>query len=154
SPASQPARLEEELAARGYERSTEVLIETLDSSLEADVSPDVRVMREPDAQWLDVWFAVRRYPRAEAQRVLPMLGGDAVFARIDDVSVGRAAAHGGWVAITSMETPPEARRRGYARSILGALAAWARDRDAALCLAVEAANAPARALYEGVGFAP
>ena len=83
-----------------------------------------------------------------------MLGGDAVFARIGDVAVGRAAAHGDRVAITSMATLPEARRRGCARAILGALSAWARERGAALCLAVEATNEPARALYESVGFAP
>jgi hypothetical protein len=38
----------------------------------------------------------------------------------------------------------EARRPGCARSILGA----------AICLAVEATNAPARTLHEGVGFTP
>lgn len=154
SPASQPAGLEEEFAARGYERSTEVLIETLDSAPDIGLSGDVEVTREPDARWLDVWFAVRGYPRSEAARLLPMLGGDAMFARIDEVAVGRAAAHGDRVAITSMATLPEARRRGCARSILGVLAAWAFDRGPALCLAVEASNAPARALYEGVGFAP
>src|SRR5207244_8767855 len=103
---------------------------------------------------VEVWLAGRGYPRAEGQRVLPMLGGDAVFARIGDIAVGRAAAHGCRVAITSMATLPEARRRGCARSILRALAGWARERDAALCLAVEATNTPARTLYEGVGFAP
>jgi len=149
SPASEPADLEEELAARGYARSTDVLIETLDSAPDLGVSSDVEVLPEPDERWLDVWFAVRGYPR-----VLPMLGGDAVFARIDDVAVGRAAAYGDRVAITSMATLPEARRRGCARSILAVLAAWACERNAALCLAVEATNEPARALYENVGFAP
>jgi len=154
SPASEPAGLDDELAGRGYERSGEVLIETVDSPLDREASAEVRLLREPDEHWLGVWLAVRGYPRAEAHRVLPMLGGDAVFARIDDVAVGRAAAHGDRVAITSMATLPEGRRRGCARSILGALAAWADERGAAICLAVEATNKPARALYEGVGFEP
>jgi N-acetylglutamate synthase len=38
--------------------------------------------------------------------------------------------------------------------VIGSLAAWAADRGVrGACLEVEAANAPARALYEGLGLA-
>jgi GNAT superfamily N-acetyltransferase len=154
SPASEPAGLDGELAAQGYERSTEVLVETLGSPPDVRPPAGVLLATEPDALWLDVWFAVRGYPRARAPDVLPMLRGDAVFARVDDVAVGRAAVHGGWAAITSMATRPGVRRSGHARAILSALIAWAREREARLCLAVDATNDPARALYEDVGFAP
>jgi ribosomal protein S18 acetylase RimI-like enzyme len=44
------------------------------------------------------------------------------------------------------------RRRGLARRVLATLAAWGRDNGAdSACLAVEAANTPARTLYESFG---
>ena len=53
-----------------------------------------------------------------------------------------------------MRTHADFRRRGHARRVLGAIADWAAAQGAGqLFLSVEEANAPARALYEGVGFA-
>lgn len=70
---------------------------------------------------------------------------------------GRACGHGGatkgLVAINLLRTQPEYRRRGLARCVLGAMARWAASQhSAALYLRVEENNAPARALYERVGF--
>jgi GNAT superfamily N-acetyltransferase len=153
SPASEPAGLDDELAARGWERSTDILIETL-AEPEAEEQAGVELLPEPDERWLDVWFTIRGYPRERAGDVLPMLGGDAVFARLEDAAVGRAAAEGDWVAVTSMATLPAARRRGCARAILRTLTAWAQRRRARVCLAVDATNGPALALYERAGFRP
>jgi ribosomal protein S18 acetylase RimI-like enzyme len=156
SPASEPPDLDDELGRRGWSRSGEVLLETAPAPAVSRPGRGVVLSDRPDESWLDVWLAVRGFPREEVERTLPMLGGGAgtLFARVGDVAVGRATAHDGWVAITCMGTLPEARRRGAARTVLDALTAWAAEREACLCLNVEATNLPARALYESSGFAP
>jgi GNAT superfamily N-acetyltransferase len=63
------------------------------------------------------------------------------------------AIHDGVICYESVVTDPRRLRRGYARRVIGSLAAWAADRGATgACLEVEAANAPALALYAGLGF--
>ena len=86
SPASEPGGLDEELERRGWERSSDVLIETADASA-VEPDRDVDLVDRPDAAWLDVWLGQRFFPRDQADRVLPMLGGgdgDTVFARLND----------------------------------------------------------------------
>ena len=72
---------------------------------------------------------------------------------------GEAAATGltvlteGWAAIFLMRTHPAHRRQGLARDILAALLGWAHGEGATHAyLQVEAANAPAIALYEVAAF--
>ena len=154
SPASEPARLDDELAARGWERSNDVLIETADA-FAAEPDREVALLGRPDDAWLDVWLGSRVFPKDRVDDVLPMLeSGDSVFARVGEDAVGRATHHGGWVAVTCMATRPEARRRGAGRAVLAALTGWAYRREARLCLNVDAANEPARGLYESAGFKP
>ncbi len=63
------------------------------------------------------------------------------------------AIHDGLICYESVVTDPSRQRRGYARRVISSLAGWAADRGAqGACLEVEAANAPARALYEALGF--
>ena len=51
-----------------------------------------------------------------------------------------------------MITDPRRQRRGYARRVIAALAAWAGDNGAeGACLEVDASNAPALALYDTIG---
>jgi N-acetylglutamate synthase len=70
------------------------------------------------------------------------------------VACGMGAAADGLVGINLMRTHQSHRRRGHGRQVLGAIAEWALAQGAgALYLCVEQANAPARALYEGAGFA-
>ncbi len=156
SPASEPAALDAELGTRGYDRSADVLIEIAESPA-IEPAAGVHLAAEPDETWLDVWFAVRGYPRGDEARVLPMLraaSGETVFARIDGLAIGRAAVHAPWGVVTSMGTRPDARRRGLARSILAALVGWALDRGLTPCLNVDSTNGPARRLYERAGFEP
>jgi GNAT superfamily N-acetyltransferase len=52
----------------------------------------------------------------------------------------------------SVITDPQRRRQGLARRVMAALAFWARAGGAGgVCLPVAADNAPARALYAGMG---
>jgi N-acetylglutamate synthase len=157
SPASEPDGLDDELDARGWERSGDVLIEVAAASPAAEADVRVRLAHEPDDTWLDIWLAVRDFPRDRADRLMSMLCGpgvDTVFARLDELAVGRATAHDGSVGITCMATLPGARRRGAGSAVLAALTAWAAVRASRLFLNVDAANGPALALYEQAGFEP
>lgn len=73
---------------------------------------------------------------------------------------GRVAAYGGmWVIlgsaeITSIATCPEGRRKGYGERLMRALMAWAYEEleITEFTLEVRVSNAPARAMYEKLGF--
>lgn len=152
--AARPAGLDSALAARGYElRGAPVSVET--APLEEVVSRsggDAEVSDEADDAWLELWAGSRNFDNREAARELLMLG-DAAFARVGDVAVGRGVVAGPWLGITSMITVPEARRRGHARAIVHALARWASKRGCTdAMLQVESTNEAARALYAGLGF--
>ena len=54
--------------------------------------------------------------------------------------------------LDNIAVAPEARRRGVADALLGALTGFGREHLAALMLEVRASNAPAIALYEKHGF--
>lgn len=59
----------------------------------------------------------------------------------------------GEVEIHNVAVAPEVRRRGLARRLLGVVLAWAARAGAERALLeVRAGNAPAQALYEGLGF--
>ncbi len=82
----------------------------------------------------------------------------AAFAIRSDESGIAALAYGaiqnGLICYELVVTDPSRQRRGYARRVISSLAAWAADQGVrGACLEVEAANAPARVLYEGLGFA-
>ena len=105
-------------------------------------------VREPDAVW-------RAWTADAAEGVDKVLlvaeDGDAVhgvvggFRRLDP----------GEVQLVSLWVDPDARGRGVARSLIRAVATWARDRGAAdVVLFVQEANAPGRALYLRAGFRP
>ena len=154
--AAQPDGLDDALAARGYElRGAPVSVETasLDEVI-SRTSGDAEVNDDADDAWLELWAGSRNFDNRAAARELLTLG-DAAFARVGDVAVGRGVVAGRWLGITSMVTVPEARRRGHARAIVHALARWASARGCTdAMLQVESTNASARALYAGLGFVP
>ncbi|HZQ81154.1 MAG TPA: GNAT family N-acetyltransferase [Gaiellaceae bacterium] len=152
--ASLPAGLDDALAARGYVVPQQpVCVETAPlPAVEADGR--VALAAEPDDEWLGLWAGSRGFDDEATARALLTGGpGQAVFARIGSVAVGRAVAVGSWLGITSMVTVPSARRQGLGAAIVGALAAWGRSRrcERAL-LQVERDNHPARSLYARFGF--
>jgi ribosomal protein S18 acetylase RimI-like enzyme len=105
-------------------------------------------VREPDAVWRD-WTAgaadsVDRvlFVAEDGDALLGVVGG---FRRLDP----------GEVQLVSLWVDPDARGRGVARSLIRAVATWARDRGAGnVVLFVQEANAPGRALYLRTGFRP
>ncbi|MYT97748.1 MULTISPECIES: GNAT family N-acetyltransferase [unclassified Streptomyces] len=162
-----------ELERQGWRRevTTEVRIAALApvGDLDADVSA-VRLAREPDAAWLS------RYQRfsTPGPHVLRVLGsgpsvwfatvaggarGEGAGAGSGDgeppAAIGRCVVDGRWAGFMAVEVAPEHRRRGLATAVMAALARRALDEGAsAAWLQVEEDNEGARALYDGMGFAP
>ncbi len=145
--------------------------------LDADVSA-VRLTREPDAAWLSryqrfstpgpqvlrvlgsgpsVWFATvagggsgGSAGEASGEGAGEGSGGDEPPA-----AIGRCVVDGRWAGFMAVEVAPEHRRRGLATAVMAALARRALDEGAsAAWLQVEEDNEGARALYDGMGFAP
>jgi GNAT superfamily N-acetyltransferase len=162
-----------ELEAHGWVRevSAEVRIAALAPIADggADVSR-VGLSRACDAAWLG------RYQRTGEVRpavVQVLSSGPSVwFARIDAppgadradgadgpggagaaAAIGRLVVDGRWAGFAAVEVAPEHRRQGLAQAVMTALARKALEEGAsAAWLQVEAENAPARALYDGMGF--
>lgn len=80
-------------------------------------------------------------------------GGPSVWFASAPGVIGRVAVDGAWALFGAVEVAPEMRRRGLARSVMGALARRAYAEGAvAAHLQVEADNVAARALYDRLGF--
>ncbi|GMA86046.1 hypothetical protein GCM10025868_12960 [Angustibacter aerolatus] len=111
----------------------------------------------------DAWLGVYRY-RGEplpgvAERLLRSAPAQVLAAVRDEagrtVAVARGASSRGWTGVTATEVVPEHRRRGLAGRLLGAIAEWGLTRgDRSGYLQVAETNAPARRLYDRVGFVP
>ena len=105
-------------------------------------------VREPDAVWR-AWTAEAAegvdkvlFVAEDGGALLGVVGG---FRRLDPREV----------QLVSLWVDPGARGRGVARSLIRAVARWARDLGAAdIVLFVQEANAPGRALYLRAGFRP
>jgi ribosomal protein S18 acetylase RimI-like enzyme len=71
----------------------------------------------------------------------------------DGTARGAASLDGDWLCVHSLAVDHEQRRRGLARLVLAELLDWGASRGARTAwLHVEGDNAPARGLYEGLGF--
>jgi GNAT superfamily N-acetyltransferase len=163
--AAKPAELDGWLADRGYVIDAPVVVMTqnLEGFAEGNESLELEttVLSYPSADWLFVAIERGRFAGARApfSGILARIGARGAFAlsRTNEgpVAVGLGVVDGELLGIFNMMTVPEARRRGAARSILRALAAWGSEHGAAVgYLQVERDNAPARALYASSGFSP
>jgi N-acetylglutamate synthase len=150
------------LAAQGYSGEGLSLVLHADiGAVSAMRDPDVQLLLRPTPQWFAAMAQLQRHTKKQAglyRRIVERLALPAAFAiRSDDrgiAAVAYGAIQDGLICYESVVTDPSQQRRGHARRLITSLAGWAADRGArGACLEVEAANAPARALYEGLGFA-
>jgi ribosomal protein S18 acetylase RimI-like enzyme len=156
--------LDELLAARGYALEAPVSVQIAEADAVAGVngSPAASARPAVERTLTNDWFVTSVSTRfagvAEVYRgLLARLGDRAAFARAEldgqCVAVGLGVIDDGWCGIFSMHTLTPHRRRGIGRTLVQALAQNARDRGAhQLYLQVERDNAPALALYRGLGF--
>ncbi|GAA0612165.1 GNAT family N-acetyltransferase [Kribbella sandramycini] len=172
SPAAQPADLDDQLAARGYQSKNPTLVQSAAiAAVLANLSaPDaaVNISTVPDEAWMAAWWQTDGHggaaEQATARQIL--VGGSALYAdlRID----GRIAAIGrlalvdggafevdatGWSGLYCIAVDPAYRRRGLAQAVIHGLLHEATNRGFdQVFLSVLADNAPALALYERLGF--
>jgi len=154
----EPADLATHLAGLGYRPHTRTLVMTGPASGEAESA--VCVHAAVDDTFEAVFAAagagdpgdtrerletLRRVPAPRAFALAAAAGAPA--------AIGACAVEGEWAGVFAMRTAPLHRRAGHARRVLSALMAAARQTGARRAwLQVEADNAPALALYNGLGF--
>ena len=157
-----PASLPDTLAHRGWRSLNETLVMTaplvdaiahLPSPtglvLSADYGPAIdAIIRDTaasDAEYAERSAIAARTPQPRQFAMLTRGGATA--------AVGLTVVTGAWAAIFLMRTHPPHRRQGLAHDILAALAEWAKTAGATHAyLQVEAANAPAIALFRAAAF--
>lgn len=160
---AQPSHLDTLLAERGYAAvaTTRVLARPLEGPPVTPAAPGVAidVAERPDDAWLAGWLDVKAAGRAvdtDLARAV-VTGSPALYLTARDeagvTGVVRAATAGDWVGLSCLMVAPRARRRGLAGLLSArALTEAAEGGARRAFLQVEAANAPAVALYAGLGF--
>ncbi|BBA99883.1 putative acetyltransferase [Actinacidiphila reveromycinica] len=144
----------DEVARAGWTHEADTLVRTAPlgplTDLPEPPGAGVELSRAPDAAWLAAYHRTGELADA-ALRVVS--GGPSVWFAGAPGAIGRAVVEGPWVLFGAVEVAPGQRRRGLATAVMGALARRAYDEGArAAYLQVEADNAAARALYDGLGF--
>ena len=159
SEVSSPADIDDILARRGYERGADHLTLARDIA-GGSLSPpaDVVMMREPRADWLDIYLAGLSSDRRDAApRILAGLPPQRAYfgcmraGRL--IGSGLSIVDGPLASVQCMATLVDARRQGGARAVLQAIEAYARSAGCSrLYLQAEAGNAAALSLYQAFGF--
>ena len=165
TPLAEPADLDERLAARGYgafETSRALHNPDLGGIAPACLPEGVTLRLDPTPGdgWLDAYLALTPLDARKAAALARMLGlivPQASFGWLHEdgrpLAAAFATVQGGLMGTYDVVTAPEARRRGLMRALLGHLTRWARDAGAVSgAIFVVATNAPAAALYEGLGY--
>ncbi|MFJ2864735.1 GNAT family N-acetyltransferase [Kitasatospora sp. NPDC087314] len=120
----------------------------------------VRLARTADAAWLSLYRRVGEDEALEEAARQVVHGGPSVwFATVPGapgqppLAIGRCVIDGPWACFGAIEVAPYARRAGLATTVMAVLAARAAEEGATGgYLQVEADNAGAIALYDGLGF--
>lgn len=120
----------------------------------------VRVSSDLSQEWFDVSGRRGRHAGHASTylELLRRIPGEVGYALAtfdgEPAAVGLGVCQPPWLAIASMWTLTQFRRRGAARAILAGLEHWGIERGVTrLYLQVEADNAPARTVYREAGFA-
>jgi len=150
--------LDAALAARGYSlHDASILLEGTVAGLAAPVLDATAIDCEGRLACMDaIWAAGGIGPARLA--VMDRVAGPRAFllGRLGDrpAACGFVAVAGGIAMLHALEVAPFARRQGIGARLTRLAAHWAAGQGAArLALAVTDANAPARALYGGLGLA-
>jgi GNAT superfamily N-acetyltransferase len=158
--------LDAALRARGWPayNPTVVLVAPTSAPEAGDSSsglPPVRVGPEPDDDWLAAYH-YRGGELPEGAADVLRAGSGLGFAKVVDggavLAVARAAVTAApdgttWLGLTAVEVVPQTRRQGLGRHLATQLLAWGASAGATRCYVQMAAdNAPARRLYDRLGF--
>lgn len=150
------------LEALGFSRIDETIVMT--TPLDAlPIGPDAAVVvaSKPTDEWLEGFAIANGVPaerRAVHDAMVANIAAPVAFAKLEiegtPAAWGIAAVERGLVGLFDIVTSPAVRRQGAGRRLVAALLHWAHTRGArSAYLQVVAANYPAIALYQGLGFA-
>jgi GNAT superfamily N-acetyltransferase len=152
--------LDERLDALGYGSEGESWVLYGDMNIVAVArGPDVQLSAHPTPEWFQAMAALQKHTIEQSgiyRRIVGAIIIPAAFAALaidgEFVALAYGALHNGLLCYESVVTDSRRQRHGYARRVIAALAAWAKDEGAwGACLQVEAGNAPALALYDAIG---
>lgn len=154
-----PDDADDMLARRGYAAADPTTVMTAAIG-DHRHDPEVEIAAGLTAGWAVGFAAANNVPdrhRDTHDRMLGNLALPTAFATLrrhgQAIAHGLAVAERGMVGLFDIVTLPAARRRGAGRLMVQTLMAWGRDQGATRAyLQVVDANAPARALYAGLGF--
>ena len=163
SSAARPADLDAQLEARGYEIRTPTLVQCAEV---ADIlaklpepTVEMNISTAPDDSWTDFWWRVDGHgspaEKATARQILDR--GRALYATVRSgdhiTAIGRLALVDDWSGLYCLAVDEHLRRQGLAQAVVhGLLQAATVQGIGRIWLAVVEANAPARALYDRLGF--
>ena len=152
------SELDLQLDARGYRRidPTRVLQRTLENA----PLPDPSFMEVPLREWLNVYSDLAEMPRPTQALHAALLKGirshciyGVLYADHQPVACGLAVVERELIGLFDVVTHPDRRRRGHAGALVSSLlGAGAQAGAASAYLQVEEKNAPARAMYQALGF--
>lgn len=157
-----PDGLDALLANRGYlvQDPTKVMSVALNSVTTAGKAGCALVQDSLD-DWLPRyarWNGANPAGQGTHAEMLRRITGETLYATLLDevgqpVALGLGVREGAVFGLFDIVTDPGRRREGYGRALVEAMLGWAAAADAATAyLQVVAANYPARALYETLGF--
>ncbi len=155
-----PAGTDDLLAAAGYRRIDESLVQRAPLDERFVLDPDVRIAPAPADAWL-AGFAhlspVAPQHRAIMTRMLRSIAAPVAFAQVENegepIAFALGVLDGDHVGLFDVLVAPRARRRGLARRLTQSIGAWGRGHGACFCyLQVVATNTAARRLYAHLGF--
>ncbi|MGE0321988.1 MAG: GNAT family N-acetyltransferase [Polyangiaceae bacterium] len=160
TPLAEPG-LEAVLEARGYRVDAPVAIQVAPIAKVIQLTPrgNACIELSPGPDFMEVAVQRGRFKdsQEEFQGLLQRIQGRTGFGSVESdagpIACGLGVCDGELMGIFNMATVPEARRKGAASTLLGALCRWAERRGAKYAyLQVERDNVPALKLYGRYGF--
>lgn len=156
--AAQPSGLDEALAAHGYTRQKETLVQTLTFSEQFE--PPSFITPHFSERWLSAFAhlsGLNAHQQATLRQMLGNLVPAAGFALIEQdgqaVACGLGVVQAGYVGLFDIVTHADFRRQGYGAQLVSGLLAWGQAHGAgAAYLQVMANNPAALSLYAQLGF--
>jgi ribosomal protein S18 acetylase RimI-like enzyme len=148
------------LGRKGYQERDITLVQACPIGPAHPIEAQVTLSEDFQPGWVDGMGAASGADTAERlmiERMLQSVDRPMALGTVTDhggaVAFARAVAADGLIGLFQVVTRPEARRRGHAERLVSSLMGWGRKHGAMRAyLQVTEANAPARRLYERMGF--